>query len=553
MAVSPAMTVDEYEDKIQLAIAEVNTQNDKTVKSLYDLADELDKAQRKMNIAKTSFASGGIVAAALAIAGIACAPATFGASLGLTIAGVTLGVTSGVGGLCTEVADKIINTKTLRKAQKEAKVFHERGKDMLYLMDNMEGRHTSKFKTFFANTVKRLLIPNLFESILNRLKGKPSKSSDGAEPVKFGARVGATLGTAKVATEFVETGLKGVKAAGVVMNLLTVPLDIHTIVTNSIKIHKKTPSQTAEEIRRIADNLKGKEVSEPSDEVLKLRKRIEDMTREQEKHSQTWEESKETISEDISVEMEIISMEYEYVRQVLLRSKWFTLLVEAVIASVVSLLTVCLCFEGGGWVRAIAHGTLVLYNVLLLVFELLPLIYKYYCVYRAKSVLRQHTYAMEHMIKVYPRKPSKRHPQEETSQQAIAGQGTFSFDYKISNQNCFELLFVTLKCFLTIYILFWPFGYSPDFDSDQIDIGSPSETSYIRAVIGVFFPMSYPRVSSMHVLTPDLYMLSLTMAVFMLLQSFQDLRNTITPDLVEDLKNLADDFNCRLKALMKCM
>ncbi|XP_046565798.1 apolipoprotein L6-like [Haliotis rubra] len=171
MAVSPAMTVEEYEDKIQLAIAEVNTQNDKTVKSLYDLADELDKAQRKMNIAKTSFASGGIVAAALTIAGIVCAPATFGASLGLTIAGVTVGVTSGVGGLSTEVADKIINTKTLRKAEKEAKVFHERGKDMLCLMDNMEGRHTRQFKTFFADTVKRLLKPNLFESILNRLKG----------------------------------------------------------------------------------------------------------------------------------------------------------------------------------------------------------------------------------------------------------------------------------------------------------------------------------------------------------------------------------------------
>ncbi len=253
------MTVEEYEDKIQLAIAEVNTQNDKTVKSLYDLADELDRAQRKMNIAKTSFASGGIVAAALTIAGIACAPVTFGASLGLTVAGVTVGVTSGLGGLCTEVADKIINTKALTKAQKEVKVLHERGNDMLYLMDNMEARHRGQFKTFLADTVKGLLKPKLFESIRNRLKGKPSKGSDGAEPIKFGTRVGAALGTAKVATEFVETGLKGAKAAGVVMNLLTVPLDIHTIVTNSIKIHKKIPSETAEEIRRIADNLQGKE------------------------------------------------------------------------------------------------------------------------------------------------------------------------------------------------------------------------------------------------------------------------------------------------------
>ncbi|XP_067678445.1 uncharacterized protein [Haliotis asinina] len=552
MAVSAATTVEEYKDRIQLAIAKVNTQNDKTAKSLYDLADELDKAQRKMNIAKTSFASGGIVAAALTIAGIACAPVTFGASLGLTIAGVTVGVSSGIGGLCTEVADKIVNTKALKKAQKEARVLHERGKDMLFLMDNMEARHTSQFKTFLADTVKGLLKPKLFESIRNRIKGKPSKSSDGTEPVKFGARIGAALGTAKVASEFVETGLKGVKATGVVMNLLTVPLDIHTIVTNSIKIHQKTPSQTAEEIRRIADSLQGKGVSAPSDEVLKLRKRIEDMTREQEQQSQTWEESKEQISEDISVEMEIISMEYEYVRKVLLRSKWFTLLVEAVLGSVVSLFTVCLCLESGGWVSTIVHGALVLYDVFLLVFELLPLIYKYYCVYRAKSVVRKQTYAMEHMIKVYPRKACKGFPKEETNQQAIVGQGTFSLDYKVSDQNWFELLFVSLKFFLTIYVLFRPAG-RPDFGSDQIDPGSPSETSYTTAVVGLFFPMSNPRVSSMHMLTPDLYILSLTMVVFMLLQSFHNLRNKIPPDLVEDLKNLADDFNCRLKALMKCM
>ncbi|XP_046339634.1 uncharacterized protein LOC124120820 isoform X1 [Haliotis rufescens] len=554
MALSPVVTADEYKDKIQLAIEEVNTQSGKTVRSLYDLADELDKAQRKMNIAKTSFASGGIVAAALTIAGIACAPVTFGASLGLTIAGVTIGVTSGVGGFCTELADKIVNSKTLKQAQKEAREFNKKGKDMLCLMDNMEAKHTKTFKVFLADTVKRLLKPNIFESIRNRVRGKLSKGIDGTEPIKVGARVGAVLGTAKVATELVETGLKGLKAAGVVMNLLTVPLDIHTIVTNSITIHKKTPSQTAEEIRKIADDLKGKEVSEPTDEVLKLRRRIEEMTREQEKHSQTWEESKEKISEDITVEMEIIAMEYEYVRKVFLRSKWFTLLVESVLAVVVAVLTVCLCLEGGGWLSNIAHGALVLYDVFLFVFELFPLIYRYYCVYRARSVLRQQTYAMEHMIKVYPRKPTKKsNPRAETTQQAIHGHGTISFDYNISNQNHFELIFVTLKCFLTIYTLFSTFGHTPDYTSDQINVESPTETSFITVIVSVLFLGSNLIMSSMSMPTPDLYMLSLSMVVFMLLKSFQDLQKNIPSDFVEELKNVADDFKCKLNELMKCM
>ncbi|XP_046549949.1 apolipoprotein L1-like [Haliotis rubra] len=286
MEVSPAMTVEEYECKIQLAIAEVNTQNDKTVKSLYDMADELDKAQRKMNIAKTSFASGGIVGAALTIAGIACAPATFGASLGLTIAGLTLGVTSGVGGVSTELANKIINDKVLGKAQQEANIYHEKGQSLLLLMDNMRKQYGSKFKTFLMDKVKGKLKPKLLETI----------SSHGTTAVKIIEKIS-------------KTGTKGLKGGGIALCALTIPLNVHAIVANSIKIHKNTPSGTAEEIRRIAEELKDREAA--SVEVQKLRRRVEEMERSQEKHCQAWDEAKKKIEEDITEEMETIAIEME--------------------------------------------------------------------------------------------------------------------------------------------------------------------------------------------------------------------------------------------------
>ncbi|XP_046339637.2 apolipoprotein L6-like isoform X3 [Haliotis rufescens] len=242
MALSPVMTAEEFKVKIQLAIEAVNTQNGKTVRSLYDLADELDKAQRKMNIAKTSFASGGIVAAGLTIAGIACAPASLGASLGLSYAGVSLGVISGAGGLSTELANEIINAKVLKKAQQEANIYHQKGHAMLLLLDNMKKQYGSKFKTFFMDTVKSKLKPNLFEKI----------SSHGTT-------------AAKLLAKFSKTGTKGLKVVGIALCALTIPLNVYAIVTNSIKIHKRTPSDTAEEIRRIAEELKDKEAR--SDEV----------------------------------------------------------------------------------------------------------------------------------------------------------------------------------------------------------------------------------------------------------------------------------------------
>ncbi|XP_067678620.1 uncharacterized protein [Haliotis asinina] len=525
MAVSPGMAVEEYEDKIQQAIGEVNTQNDKTVKSLYDLADELDKAQRKMNIAKTSFASGGIVAAALTIAGIACSLATLGASLGLTIAGVTLGVTSGVGGVSTEMANEIMNNKALEKAQQEANIYHKKGQTLLLLMENMRKEYGSKFKTFLMGKVKGKLNPKLFETI----------SSHGTTAVKLVEKVG-------------KAGTKGLKGGGIALCALTIPLNVYAIVTNSIKIHKKTTSATAEEIRRIAEELKDREAASVG-EVQKLTRRVEEMERTQVKHRQAWNEAKKKIEEDITDEMESIAIEYEYVKSVFLRSKRFALIVEAIVTTVIP---VFIAFNSGdeGWLSYFGKYALLVYDVFLFSFELFPILYGYSCLSCARAIWKQQTYAIENLIALRPG-TSSREQKPETKWAALPSYVRHTFDEKklVSNQNLFGLFLVVMKCMLTMYILFGSYHNVPQRDPPaQYDVFKPDSS----LMVGLLFPLSVIPIESSDVSRPDLYILALAMTIFMLVKSYKD-SNDETSDVATEILHLPGVFKARLGELMKRM
>lgn len=71
----------------------------KVLDDLKTFRDEIQRQARIHSIGSITYSSVGLVGGGLTIAGIIAAPFTFGASLGLTIAGVATGVTSGVAGL----------------------------------------------------------------------------------------------------------------------------------------------------------------------------------------------------------------------------------------------------------------------------------------------------------------------------------------------------------------------------------------------------------------------------------------------------------------------
>lgn len=75
------------------------TERREILKELESFRDEIQRQAKIHSIGSITYSSVGLVGGGLAIGGIVTAPFTFGASLGLTVAGIVTGVTSGVAGV----------------------------------------------------------------------------------------------------------------------------------------------------------------------------------------------------------------------------------------------------------------------------------------------------------------------------------------------------------------------------------------------------------------------------------------------------------------------
>lgn len=119
-------------------------------KLLEDLKSIKDEVQRQgiiHSIGSITYSSAGIVGGGLAIAGIITAPFTFGASLGLTVAGIATGLTSGVAGYThTKVKSKIVE-KQYTDANTCLIKHYESCKEMIGLLELLElDMKTMKFR-----------------------------------------------------------------------------------------------------------------------------------------------------------------------------------------------------------------------------------------------------------------------------------------------------------------------------------------------------------------------------------------------------------------------
>ncbi|XP_046580837.1 apolipoprotein L4-like [Haliotis rubra] len=229
------------------------------VRTLNALADDLDKHTRNTKIADLTFASTGIVASGLTIAGVATAPFTFGTSLGLTIGGLALGVSSGVGTIGNTIVGKLIKSKTFTQAQEAKDKYFETSKQLIKFANvlNESGNNELLFVDLRSETF------GLSQSTTYENAALGLRTTVG--PVGQGLRVAAVASaiatreaieaTSRTLAGVLKTGLMAAKVAGAVISTLSVPLDIYTIIVNSKDIHHKTPAEGAQEIRMAMHNI----------------------------------------------------------------------------------------------------------------------------------------------------------------------------------------------------------------------------------------------------------------------------------------------------------
>ncbi|XP_055957829.1 uncharacterized protein LOC130013171 [Patella vulgata] len=201
-----------------------------TVATLLELADELNSSKRKVRISKISGAVGGVVSAGLTIAGLATIP-LFGVGVVLTAAGAGVGVLSGVTSAGAAIGDIVVSKNTRMKCNK---VLEADNQAVLDYQNAMEG----------------------FRLFIHSIRGVAPIGSVVTAGIQLVRLVDVLLDASGATLRGVGAAIDAVPIVGAVFNLITLPIDIGTLISNARDIHKSTPHQVAARITEVAQQLK---------------------------------------------------------------------------------------------------------------------------------------------------------------------------------------------------------------------------------------------------------------------------------------------------------
>ncbi|XP_045182920.2 uncharacterized protein LOC123541459 [Mercenaria mercenaria] len=226
-------------------------------------ADELDRAYRDIKISKIAGQSGCVVGGVLSVVGFSLSFFTFGASLGLCIAGGVIGGAGGVTAGGASVADFLKSSDTKKKAEVQLKKVNDAISKMLEdcksISDMLEeiGEIESSFPYWFAFWTKAMFGSGkvvagfgwkmVANTIINAIR--ISKAVDFATDVSSAAvPVFRTLGNAA----------KGFHIAGGVVSAVFLPLDVYSLVSNSVELHTNEAHAESKRIRQTVKDIQDK-------------------------------------------------------------------------------------------------------------------------------------------------------------------------------------------------------------------------------------------------------------------------------------------------------
>ncbi|XP_050408685.1 uncharacterized protein LOC126823754 [Patella vulgata] len=198
------------------------TRRQKTIFFLSILADELDTDKKKIRASKIASSVGGLFSAGLTVAGALTLPTGFGAPL-IAVGGVVgaLSSATSVGG---SIADKVLSKNTKQRCNKAL------------ADDDAAVKEYQKSSQVFRNFI-----------VLSAKSVSPVGS------------IAATVIEISKFTDFTidATGAaaKNVPIIGAVLSVITLPIDIATLISNAADIHKCNPHQISIGIRKQIEEL----------------------------------------------------------------------------------------------------------------------------------------------------------------------------------------------------------------------------------------------------------------------------------------------------------
>ncbi|KAM6966683.1 uncharacterized protein LKV04_019109 [Tautogolabrus adspersus] len=254
--------LDEFNDRLPHMLQSLN--------ELEEVAVQLDSMNKGAKISSVVGSSVGAIGGVLSIIGIALIPVTAGVSLGLTVTGVGLSVTSGVNGIVTTATEIGVNSTQQKKAAEVFKRFMEDLKSLQDCLEEVNAQTVAKIKATEKDVAVGLgrvlgkagFIVRGIDGLVDTASAVKLLKSE--ELVASAAKVAANEGKAlrnvpRVAADIPEIGqaaLKGPLAlsksarAGLIgLNAFFLGMDVFFICKDSISLSKGSETEASQFFR----------------------------------------------------------------------------------------------------------------------------------------------------------------------------------------------------------------------------------------------------------------------------------------------------------------
>ncbi|XP_052674987.1 apolipoprotein L3-like [Crassostrea angulata] len=240
----------------------------KVLKELEIIRDEIQRQAKIHSIGSITYSSVGLVGGGLAIAGIITAPFTFGASLGLTVAGIATGVTSGVAGVTHGAVKFGIVKKQCNNAKMNLENHDKHCKEMKSLLELLKQdietieasiKDYNELKTsYFGEGLKQVGgVTGVAKGVVNLVNN--SKAVDVYRITGNVDEVARVLSIGTALDDIVPSALKDV-SKGVtklstealsVLAALGIVIDLGSLIWNAVDLSKINKGQLCSEAKKL--------------------------------------------------------------------------------------------------------------------------------------------------------------------------------------------------------------------------------------------------------------------------------------------------------------
>ena len=222
---------------------------DVTIQEIQRTIDNLRVHHRNVNISRITGSLTSIAGSTMAIVGFAIAPVTFGASIGLSVGGIALAVAGGSTAAGASIADIVIQKSNVKHAQEQLTRDYDQLKAIREIAEQINTQIDAVKQE--CQGVSSAQFAVVFGEVLTQ--GIVRTSNLGMRLAEL-----AVFGTLEVGAAAVRVGgaaAKGIAVAGIVLNVVLIPIDLIEIVRSSVNLARGSQTKAIKRLNEIVKQL----------------------------------------------------------------------------------------------------------------------------------------------------------------------------------------------------------------------------------------------------------------------------------------------------------